>query len=61
MDFISLRSHLRFCHSPRDVASLRARNEELEKEISSLQTRIIDLNQQLSEAESCMRCWVITR
>jgi rod shape-determining protein MreC len=40
-----------FVTVPRDVASLRARNEELEKEISSLQTRIIDLNQQLSEAE----------
>lgn len=40
-----------FVTVPRDVASLRARNEELEKEISSLQTKIIDLNQQLSEAE----------
>lgn len=40
-----------FVTVPRDVASLRARNEELEKEIASLQTKIIDLNQQLSEAE----------
>ena len=40
-----------FVTVPRDVASLRARNEELETEISSLQTEIIELKQQLREQD----------
>jgi rod shape-determining protein MreC len=36
---------------PRDVYSLRQRNAELEDEVSKLQTRIIELQQQLKEAD----------
>lgn len=36
---------------PRDVASLRQRNAELESENSSLKTQIVQLQQQLREAE----------
>ena len=38
-----------FVTAPRDVASLRARNIELESEVSQLQTQIIELQQQISE------------
>jgi rod shape-determining protein MreC len=38
-----------FVTAPRDVASLRVRNTELESEVSRLQTQIIELQQQLSE------------
>ncbi|MBN2257374.1 MAG: rod shape-determining protein MreC [Anaerolineaceae bacterium] len=38
-----------FVTTPRDVASLRARNFELENEVSLLQTQIIELQQQISE------------
>lgn len=40
-----------FLTVPRDVASLRARNMELENELSALQTQVIQLQQQLSEAQ----------
>lgn len=40
-----------FVTVPRDVASLRAQNEALEKEVSGLQTQIIELEQQLREAQ----------
>ncbi|HPO58966.1 MAG TPA: rod shape-determining protein MreC, partial [Anaerolineaceae bacterium] len=40
-----------FLTVPRDVASLRQRNSELEAEVASLQTQIIQLEQQLREAE----------
>ena len=36
---------------PRDVASLTARNAELENEVSQLQSQIIQLKQQVSETE----------
>ncbi|MGA9398097.1 MAG: rod shape-determining protein MreC [Anaerolineaceae bacterium] len=38
-----------FVTAPRDVASLRTRNTELESEVSRLQTQIIELQQQISE------------
>ena len=38
-----------FVTVPRDVASLRASNDELEKEVAQLQAQIIELNQQLRE------------
>ncbi len=40
-----------FLTVPRDVASLRQRNAELEDEISNLQKQTIELQQQLQEAE----------
>ena len=40
-----------FLTVPRDVATLRQRNQELEGEISRLQTRVIELEQQLREAQ----------
>ncbi len=36
---------------PRDMASLRQRNKELEDQVAELQTRIIQLDQQLREAQ----------
>jgi rod shape-determining protein MreC len=36
---------------PRDIASLRTRNTELESEVSQLQSQVIQLKQQLSEAD----------
>jgi rod shape-determining protein MreC len=36
---------------PRDVASLRQRNAELESEVSRLQSQVVELQQQLSEAQ----------
>ncbi len=36
---------------PRDLASLRSRNAELESEISQLQSQVIQLKQQLAEAD----------
>lgn len=41
-----------FITVPRDVASLRQRNAELEAEISLLRTQVIQLQQQLAEAQS---------
>lgn len=38
-----------FLTVPRDVASLRQRNGELEAEVASLQTQVIDLQQQVTE------------
>jgi rod shape-determining protein MreC len=40
-----------FLTVPRDVASLRQRNAELEAEISRLQTQVIELQQQMNEAK----------
>lgn len=40
-----------FVTVPRDVAILRQRNAELENKVSSLETQIIQLQQQLSEAQ----------
>jgi len=40
-----------FVTVPRDVASLRAQNEALESEVAGLQAQIIELEQQLREAE----------
>jgi rod shape-determining protein MreC len=40
-----------FLTAPRDVASLRQRNAELEAEVFRLQTQIIELQQQISEVE----------
>lgn len=40
-----------FVTVPRDVASLRARNLELEREVTGLQTQIIELQQELREAQ----------
>lgn len=40
-----------FLTVPRDVASLRQRNAELENEISNLQTQVIQLQQQMREAD----------
>ncbi len=40
-----------FVTVPRDVAILRQRNVELENKVSSLETQIIQLQQQLSEAQ----------
>ncbi len=36
---------------PRDIASLRQRNAELESQLSQLQTEVVQLHQQLREAE----------
>ena len=36
---------------PRDVATLRQRNAELENQVSNLQTQVIELQQQLNEAK----------
>ncbi len=38
-----------FVTAPRDIASLRARNAELETEVSRLQTQIIELQQRVNE------------
>jgi rod shape-determining protein MreC len=40
-----------FITIPRDAASLRQRNTQLEDEVSQLQTQVIQLQQQLSEAQ----------
>lgn len=40
-----------FVTVPRDLASLRARNQQLEQEVTSLQSQIIELQQQLREAQ----------
>ncbi len=40
-----------FVTVPRDIASLRARNQQLEQEVTSLQAQIIELQQQLREAQ----------
>lgn len=40
-----------FVTVPRDVASLRQRNAELENKVSSLETQIVQLQQQLREAQ----------
>jgi rod shape-determining protein MreC len=40
-----------FLTVPRDVASLRQRNSELENQVSNLQTQVIQLEQQLREAD----------
>jgi rod shape-determining protein MreC len=40
-----------FVTVPRDAASLRARNQELENQLSLLQTQVIQLQQQLQEAQ----------
>jgi rod shape-determining protein MreC len=40
-----------FLTVPRDVASLRQRNSELEDQVSNLQTQVIQLEQQLREAD----------
>lgn len=40
-----------FLTVPRDVASLRQRNIELENEVSQLQTQVVQLQQQLREAQ----------
>jgi rod shape-determining protein MreC len=40
-----------FLTVPRDVASLRQRNAELEDQVSNLQTQVIQLEQQLREAD----------
>ena len=40
-----------FLTAPRDVASLRQRNQELEAEVSRLQAQIIDLQQQNAEIQ----------
>jgi rod shape-determining protein MreC len=40
-----------FLTVPRDVASLRQRNAELEAEVAKLQTQIIDLQQQVTETD----------
>ncbi len=57
--FISVQSWLsnrymafyEFVTVPRDVTSLRQRNAELESEVSSLRTQVVQLQQQLREAE----------
>jgi rod shape-determining protein MreC len=40
-----------FLTAPRDVASLRQRNSELESEVSELQAQVIQLQQQVGETE----------
>jgi rod shape-determining protein MreC len=40
-----------FLTAPRDIASLRARNLELQAEVSQLQAQVIELQQQVSEIE----------
>jgi len=49
--FISARylAFVDFLTVPRDVASLRERNAELEAEVAQLQTQVIDLQQQVTE------------
>lgn len=37
--------------SPRDIASLQARNSELESEVARMQNEIINLNERIAEAE----------
>jgi rod shape-determining protein MreC len=52
-----------FLTVPRDIASLRARNAELENEVSLLQAQVIDLEQQMREAQvaSALLGWARTR
>ena len=40
-----------FLTAPRDIASLRTRNAELESEVSQLQARVIELQQRVNETE----------
>jgi len=40
-----------FLSAPRDIITLRARNAELETQISQLQTQVIDLQQRVSQTE----------
>jgi len=40
-----------FVTAPRDIVSLRARNAELEVQVSQLQTQVIELKQRVSETE----------
>ncbi len=40
-----------FLSAPRDIITLRARNAELESQISQLQTQVIDLQQRVSQTE----------
>lgn len=40
-----------FLTVPRDVASLRERNAELENQVSNLQAQIVELNQQLADTQ----------
>ncbi len=40
-----------FFTSPRDIASLRQRNAELEGEVSELQSQVIQLQQEVGETE----------
>lgn len=40
-----------FLTAPRDIASLRTRNAELEAEVSQLQARVIELQQRVNETE----------
>jgi len=40
-----------FLSAPRDIVTLRARNAELETQISQLQTQVIDLQQRVSQTE----------
>jgi len=40
-----------FLTVPRDVATLRQRNAELENQVSNLQTQVIELQQQINEAQ----------
>lgn len=40
-----------FATAPRDIVSLRARNDELEAQVSQLQTQVIELQQRVSETE----------
>jgi rod shape-determining protein MreC len=40
-----------FLTAPRDIASLRARNAELENQVSQLQTQVIELQQRVGETD----------
>lgn len=40
-----------FATAPRDIVSLRARNDELEAQVSQLQAQVIELQQRVSETE----------
>ena len=40
-----------FVTAPRDIVSLRARNDELESQVSQLQAQVIELQQRVSETE----------
>jgi len=40
-----------FITAPRDIVSLRARNDELESQVSQLQAQVIELQQRVSETE----------